>query len=143
MSLTPLQIQCVQSTFEQVAPIAEQAAQLFYGRLFEIAPEVKPLFQTSDMKEQGKKLMDTLAVVARGLNRLDALMPAVTKLGARHQAYGVRDEHYAPVGQALLWTLEQGLGSAFTPEVKQAWAEAYAALASAMKAASRGERGAA
>ena len=133
--MTPEQIQLVQSSFQKVKPISDLAAQMFYGRLFEIAPSVKPLFKESDMKKQGRKLMETLALVTQGLTRPEKIKPAVQKLGKDHVRYGVKDEHYEPVGAALLWTLEQGLGEDFTPEVKQAWTEAYAMLAGIMKEA--------
>ncbi len=130
--MTPQQIALVQGSFEQVAPIAATAAQLFYGRLFAIAPEVEPLFKTTDMDEQGRKLMGTLAVVVGGLSDLEALLPAVRGLAARHVAYGVAAGHYAPVGEALIWTLERGLGEAFTPETREAWGAAYARLSNVM-----------
>jgi len=133
--MTPEQVSEIRASFSKVAPIAEQAAALFYGRLFEIAPEVQPLFKASDMKEQGRKLMGTLAVVVKGLDDLPALMPAVEALARKHVGYGVSAAHYAPVGAALLWTLEQGLGEGFTPTVKDAWTTAYGALSGAMIAA--------
>lgn len=133
--MTPEQVSEIRVSFSKVAPIAEQAAALFYGRLFEIAPEVQPLFKASDMKEQGRKLMGTLAVVVKGLDDLPALMPAVEALARKHVGYGVSAAHYAPVGAALLWTLEQGLGEGFTPTVKDAWTTAYRALSGAMIAA--------
>ncbi|TCS61778.1 globin family protein [Varunaivibrio sulfuroxidans] len=133
--MTPAQISHVQSSFASVAPISDQAATLFYGRLFEIAPEVKPLFK-GDMREQGAKLMKTLAMVVGGLNRLETILPAVEALAIRHVAYGVEDRHYDAVGSALLWTLEQGLGDAFTPETREAWSIAYTTLADAMISAS-------
>lgn len=129
--MTPDQVDLVQASFAKVAPIAPEAAALFYGRLFEIAPEVKPLFK-GDISEQGKKLMGTLAVVVNGLKDLEAIVPAAEGLAKRHVAYGVRPEHYKPVGEALLWTLEKGLGSAFTPEVKAAWTGAYTLLSTVM-----------
>ncbi len=133
--MTPEQVSEIRVSFSKVAPIAEQAAALFYGRLFEIAPEVQPLFKASDMKEQGRKLMGTLAVVVKGLDDLPTLMPAVEALARKHVGYGVSAAHYAPVGAALLWTLEQGLGEGFTPTVKDAWTTAYGALSGAMIAA--------
>ncbi|MCU4179584.1 globin family protein [Bosea sp. BH3] len=133
--MTPAQVSEIKTSFSMVAPIAEQAAALFYGRLFEIAPEVQPLFKAADMKEQGRKLMGTLAVVVKGLEDLPALMPAVENLARKHVGYGVAPEHYVPVGAALLWTLEQGLGEGFTPAVKDAWTTAYGALSGAMIAA--------
>src|SRR5215211_3713854 len=110
----------VQSSFEKVASIADTAAALFYGRLFELDPSLRPMF-TTDLKEQGKKLMNMLTLAVRGLDKLDQLVPAVQALGRRHAGYGVRAEHYNTVGAALIWTLEMGLGEAFTPEVKEAW----------------------
>lgn len=106
--MTPEQIKAVQDSFAKVVPISEQAAALFYGRLFEIAPAVKPLFR-GDMKEQGRKLMATLAVVVNGLGNLEAILPAASALAKRHISYGVKAAHYAPVGAALLWTLELSL----------------------------------
>src|SRR3954447_4434333 len=128
--MTPSQIDLVQISFAKVRPIADTAVRLFYERLFEIAPEVRPLFNR-DMKEQGRKLMTTLALVTKGLKSLEAILPAARSLAAKHVSYGVKAEHYQPVGYALLWTLEQGLGSDFTPEVRDAWLAAYT-LSSAM-----------
>ncbi len=129
--MTPHQISLVQTSFAKVVPIADTAADLFYGRLFEIAPEVRRLFP-DDMTEQKKKLMAMLGTAVGSLTRLDTLMPAVRALGARHAGYGVTAAQFAPVGAALLWTLEQGLGEAFTPEVRQAWATVYNTLSSIM-----------
>ncbi|WP_226893756.1 globin family protein [Nisaea sediminum] len=137
MSLTSEQITLIQESFAKVAPIKEQAAELFYGRLFEIAPEVRPLFQ-SDLKEQGAKLMATLGMVVAGLRNLEAVVPVAAKLAERHVGYGVKAEYYAPVGSALLWTLEQGLGEGFTPDVEEAWASAYGLLSGAMIEAAHG-----
>jgi hemoglobin-like flavoprotein len=122
----------VQKTFGMVAPIADVAAGLFYGRLFEVDPSLKPLFR-GDTKDQGKKLMATLKIAVGSLDRLETLVPVVQALGRRHLAYGVRDEHYDTVGAALLWTLEKGLGDEFTPEVKEAWTVVYGILAKVMK----------
>ena len=129
--MTPDQIKAVQESFAKVAPISEQAAALFYGRLFEIAPSVKPLFR-GDMNEQGRKLMATLAVVVGGLSNLQAILPAASALAKRHVGYGVTADHYAPVGAALLWTLERGLGSDWTPELAAAWGAAYGVLSTYM-----------
>lgn len=137
--MTPHQIKLVQNSFAQVAPIATIAADLFYGRLFEIAPMVRRMFP-QDMTEQKKKLMTMLGMVVSGLTKLDALVPAVRALGKRHAAYDVHEEHFAPVGAALLWTLEQGLGDDFTPEVKEAWATAYGILSKVMIEAMAEER---
>jgi hemoglobin-like flavoprotein len=140
--MTPDQVKAVQDSFAKVAPISEQAAALFYGRLFEIAPEVKPLFK-GDMKEQGRKLMATLAVVVNGLSNLEAILPAASALAKRHVDYGVKAAHYEPVGGALLWTLERGLGDAFTPQLKAAWTAAYTTLSGYMIAEAYGRSAAA
>lgn len=129
--MTPGQVDLVQQSFSKVAPISEQAAQLFYGRLFEIAPEVKPMFP-GDMTEQRKKLMATLAVVVGGLTKLETILPAASALAKKHVGYGVTAAHYTPVGAALLWTLEKGLGPDWTPEVATAWTTAYTTLSGYM-----------
>ncbi|HSR76903.1 MAG TPA: globin family protein [Xanthobacteraceae bacterium] len=129
--MTPDQVKSVQASFAKVAPIAEAAAGIFYGRLFEIAPEVEPLFR-GDMTEQGRKLMKTLAVVVNGLGNLGSILPAASALAKNHVAYGVKASHYASVGAALLWTLERGLGPDWTPEVQNAWSAAYATLSNFM-----------
>jgi nitric oxide dioxygenase len=117
----------VQDSFKKVAPISDVAAELFYGRLFEVAPQVKPMFR-GDMKEQGRKLIATLGVVVTGLTRLETVLPAASALAKQHVAYGVKAEHYPIVGGALLWTLEKGLGDAWTPELAAAWTAAYGTL---------------
>jgi hemoglobin-like flavoprotein len=129
--VTPEQIKAIQDSFAKVAPISDQAAALFYGRLFEIAPEVKPLFR-GDMQEQGRKLMATLAVVVNNLGNLNSILPVASALAKRHVDYGVKASHYEPVGAALLWTLEQGLGDQWTPDLKDAWAAAYGLLSQFM-----------
>jgi hemoglobin-like flavoprotein len=132
--MTPKQIELVQTTWEKVVPIADQAAGLFYNRLFELDPELKPMFK-SDIKEQGKKLMQMITVAVRGLKDLGKLVPAVEDLGRRHVGYGVRKKDYETVGAALLWTLEKGLGDVFTPEVKEAWVTVYGLLSGTMQTA--------
>src|SRR4029450_13961299 len=108
-SMTPHQIKLVQTSFAKVAPIAATAADLFYGRLFEIAPQVRAMFP-EDLGEQKKKLMAMLGPAVAGLSHPETLMPAVQALGRRHGGYGVKAPHYASVGSALLWTLGEGLG---------------------------------
>lgn len=132
--MTPEQAILVKSSWQKVTPIADQAAQLFYGRLFELDPDLRSLFR-GDMAEQGRKLMRMISTAVAALDRLEAVVPAVQQLGVRHVGYGVKDEHYDTVGAALLWTLEQGLGDAFTPAVKDAWATVYSVLAGTMKSA--------
>lgn len=124
-------IRLVQDSFARVAPISNQAAGMFYARLFTLNPSLRALFH-GDMNAQRQKLMDTLAYAVRSLDAPEALLPAVRELGQRHAGYGVRPEDYQTVGAALLWTLEQGLGDGFTPEVKAAWASAYGLLSGAM-----------
>ena len=127
--MTPDQISLVQKSFEIVP--AEIAADLFYARLFELDPSLRPLFK-GDMKAQGAKLMDMIAVAVRGLSNLDRIVPAVQELGVRHSGYGVTPGHYDTVGSALLWTLEKGLSEQFTDDVREAWTAAYILLSSTM-----------
>ena len=130
--MTPDQVTLVQQSFSKVAPISEQAAVLFYDRLFEVAPSVRAMFP-NDMTEQRKKLMATLAVVVNGLTNLEAVLPAASALAKRHVSYGAKPEHYPVVGGALLWTLEKGLGEeAWTPELAAAWTAAYGTLSGYM-----------
>lgn len=137
--LHPDQKQIIRHTFAQIAPIASLAGALFYSRLFELAPQTQPLFRyplgTAGMARQSTKLMETLAVAVAHLDSLDRLSPALAELARRHVAYGAEPEHYEAVGAALLWTLEQGLGHAYTPEVAAAWGALYGAIADTMKGA--------
>ncbi len=132
--MTPEQVKLIKESWSQVLPISDKAAELFYGKLFELDPDLKPLFKGS-MEEQGKKLMKMINTAVNGLDRLDEIVPAVEQLGARHVGYGVKDAHYDTVGAALLWTLEAGLGDAFTEDTKAAWTAVYGVLADTMKAA--------
>jgi len=137
--MTDKQVKLVQETWAKVVPISETAAELFYGRLFQLDPSLKPLFK-GDIKEQGKKLMTMIGVAVKGLTDLDKIVGAVQDMGRRHAGYGVKDEHYDTVAAALLWTLEKGLEDAFTEEVKAAWTDTYVLLATTMKdAAEDGE----
>ena len=126
------QINLVQSSFADVRPIAPQAAELFYKRLFALDPSLRHLFR-GDMAQQGRMLMAMLGAAVSGLTDIDGLMPVVRQLGARHAGYGVRGEHYDTVGSALIWTLEQGLGDKFSLPVRGAWIAAYELLASVMQ----------
>lgn len=129
--MTPEQKQLVRDSWAKVLPIQETAAELFYGRLFDQYPEVKPYFK-GDMKEQGKKLMTMINHVVNGLDNLDALIETLKQAGRDHVGYGVKTEDYDKVGDSLLWTLNKGLGEAFTDDVKQAWTEAYAIISGVM-----------
>ena len=131
-AMTPRQVELIRASWTAVEPIADVAATLFYDRLFEQDPAIRRMFRSTDMAAQKKNLMQTLTVVVRSLDHLEQLVPAVQALGRRHGGYGVRPAHYDTVGGALLWTLGQGLGDAFTPEVSEAWAEAYSILATVM-----------
>ena len=135
--LTNTQKVLVQESFAAVAPIADDAAVLFYRRLFELDPSLERMFK-GDMTEQRRKLMQMLTAAVKGLDRLDQLVPVVEELGRRHAGYHVQDAHYDTVGAALLWTLEKGLGDAFTPDVKDAWVAVYGLLAGTMKNAAKG-----
>src|SRR5207244_7949400 len=128
------QIALVQATFDKILPIADIAAQNFYDRLFHLDPSLRRLFN-GDLRMQGKKLMDAISIIVGNLNRPDRIVPGIRALGRRHAAYGVQDEHYAIVGDALLWMLEHGLGDGFTDDVRGAWTAAYALIATTMKEA--------
>lgn len=130
--MTPRQVQLVQQSLTRLEPIAGQAAELFYARLFEIDPSLRGLF-TGDLKRQGMMLMRMIGSAVRGLSNVDSILPVLRDLGRRHTTYGVEKAHYAIVGQALLWTLERGFGKDFTPELGEAWLAAYAAVASMMQ----------
>jgi hemoglobin-like flavoprotein len=129
--MNPTQIKLVQESFAKVAPISETAAELFYGRLFEIAPRVKAMFP-ADMSAQRKKLMMMLATVVNGLGNLESILPAASALAKRHVGYGAKPAHYPVVGSALLWTLEKGLGEAWNPELAEAWTAVYGTLSGFM-----------
>lgn len=129
--MTPEQVKLVQESFKKVEPIAPQAADIFYGRLFEIAPEVRPMFP-EDMSGQKDKLMSMLATAVNNLHQVEVIIPAVQDLGRKHVDYGVVDDHYQPVGEALIYTLEKGLGDDFTPPVKEAWLATYTTLQNVM-----------
>lgn len=132
--MTNEEIALVKDSWAKVVPISDQAASLFYGKLFEIDPDLKALFP-EEMEEQGKKLMKMINTAVNGLDRLDEIVPAVEALGERHVGYGVKDKDYDTVGEALIWTLGAGLGEAFTDEVKDAWVDVYTVLATTMKGA--------
>ena len=132
--MTPEQIDLVKTTWAKVETISDTAAELFYGKLFELDPPLKDLFK-SDMTEQGKKLMQMLGVAVANLHQLDAVMEPVQNLGRGHVGYGVKEKDYDTVAAALLWTLEKGLGDDWNEEVKAAWTETYVTLAGVMKQA--------
>jgi hemoglobin-like flavoprotein len=139
--MTPSQIDLVQSSFSKVVPIADTAAEIFYNRLFTLDPSIRHMFK-SDMKQQGKKLMDSLKMVVGNLRNLDRIVPGVRAMAVRHTDYGVKPYHYALVGEALIDTLATGLGAEFTDDVREAWLAAYTILANTMKAAAEEERAA-
>jgi len=130
------QITLVQSTFDRILPISDVAAQIFYDRLFHLDPSLRRLFN-GDLRMQGKKLMDAISILVGNLNRPDRIIPGIRALGRRHVAYGVQEEHYTTFREALMWTLEHGLGDAFTPDVRYAWSAVYDLIADTMKDAAR------
>ena len=136
--MTPRQIALVQGSWKDVLAVSETAAQLFYLRLFDLDPSLRPMFR-GELREQGRKLIAMMSVAVNGLARIETLVPVIEALGRRHAGYGVKDEHYATVAAALLWALEQGLGPRFTPDVKDAWTAAYGLLAATMQGAARDE----
>jgi hemoglobin-like flavoprotein len=133
--ITPEQRALVQQTWQQVVPIADTAARVFYNRLFEIDPQLRVMFDGVEMKSQRRKLIQVLAMAVGRLDRIEELVPVIEALGRRHAAYGVSDAHYETVGAALIWTLEKGLGKAWSEEVKAAWTEVYVLLANVMRTA--------
>ena len=135
--MTPEQIILVRDSFAKVAPIAPAAAIMFYDRLFVLNPALRPLFK-GDMTDQGRKLMAMIGTAVANLDRLGDIIPAVHALGRRHAGYGVDRRDYDTVASALLWTLEQGLGSDFTPATRDAWTSCYGVLSGEMKAAAAG-----
>ena len=132
--MTPEQVELIKSSWAKVVPISEAAAEIFYGKLFDLDPELKPLFK-GDMKDQGRKLMAMINTAVNGLDNLEAIVPAVQDLGKRHVGYGVKDKDYDTVGIALIGTLEVGLDKAFTDDVKDAWVTVYTVLSTTMKEA--------
>lgn len=131
--MTKDEIELVKSSWAKVVPISDVAAVLFYGKLFELDPTLKSMF-SDDMEEQGKKLMMMINTAVIGLDSLEQIVPAVKAMGERHAGYGVADAHYDTVGEALIWTLGQGLGDDFTDEVKNAWLTTYKLISETMKA---------
>jgi hemoglobin-like flavoprotein len=127
--------QLVRESWARFEPAAVQSSRFFYDKLFELDPEAQQLFAKTDMEAQGKKVMQMLAEIVRNIDRPEQLIPEVAGLARRHVHYGVRDDQYDSLGTALLWTLERGLGPAFTPEVRDAWTEAYLLLSTVMRRA--------
>lgn len=134
MSITPIEKKLIQDSFAKVEPIAEQAAEIFYNKLFEYDPRLKSLFK-SDIKQQGQKLMTTLKVAVKGLDDLEALVPILQQLAQRHVGYGVTADDYTPVGNALLYTLKVGLGDDFDDKTREAWIKTYKTIAEVMRSA--------
>ncbi len=132
MTLSKDQKRLVRETWAQVVPIADTAAEMFYDHLFELDPSLRRLFEGTDMPEQRRKLMQTLGVALSSLDNLDRIVPTLEDLGRRHVQYGVEDRDYDTVGEALLWTLGRGLGDAFTPAARDAWAQTYSLVAGVM-----------
>ena len=135
--MNPEQQQLIRASWKAVEPMSDEATVKLYERLFELDPNLRKLFGYADMERQRTMLAQTLGVVVRYVDRLDDILPEVEALGRRHASYGVEIEHYAIVGTALLWALEQTLGDAWTDETAFAWAAAYRRLSSVMIAAAQ------
>jgi hemoglobin-like flavoprotein len=135
--MTPEQIALVENSFAKVLPIKDRAVALVYDHLFELDPSLRPLFK-GDMARQRSRLAVAIATIVHGLKKQDAIIPVLREMGRRHAGYGVEPKHYATVGEALLWALEQALGDDFTPKTKEAWAKAYDLIASTMIEAANG-----
>jgi hemoglobin-like flavoprotein len=131
-------ITIVQSSWQKVLPAAPQAGMFFYENLFAADPGLKPLFK-GNIATQSQMLMTMIDAAVGKLNDLEALVPVLQQLAKRHVAYGAQEAHYATVGSALLKTLEQGLGNAFTPDVKAAWTDVYGVMASVMILAAKSD----
>ena len=133
--MTPERERLVRDSWRQFEPVAAPFERVFYDHLFELDPETQRLFASTDMETQAHRFWQMLAEIVRVLDEPDKLVSEVAALGRRHVGYGVTDGQYETVGAALLWTLEQALGPAFTPEVRDAWSEAYLVLATVMRRA--------
>ena len=130
--MTSEQIELVTASFAKILPLSEEAAVLFYARLFELDPDLRRLFKI-DIREQGQKLMQLIGLAVGSLDTFDELLPVLRELGSRHVHYGVKDADYDTVRDALLWMLEKALKSEFTPEAREAWTLVYGLMADAMK----------
>lgn len=134
MALTARQVQLIQQSFSKVEPIADQAAAIFYAKLFEYDPSLRSMFKP-DLTDQGKKLMAVLKIAVNSLNDLGKLVPVLQNLAKKHLSYGVKVDDYTPVGNALIYTLGAGLGKDFTNETKTAWIEVFKVIAKVMREA--------
>ncbi|MBN9052065.1 MAG: hemin receptor [Rhizobiales bacterium] len=132
--MTPEQGQLVRLSFVQVMDQKQDVGRIFYDRLFAIAPDLRPLFK-SDIDQQAQKLMDMLALAIGQLKNPAGLAAMLESLGRRHAGYGVQDQHYAIVGEALIWSLQKVLGADFTPVLRDAWVALYTVAADVMKRA--------
>lgn len=136
--MSPEQIRLVRESFAQVAPAADQAAALFYAKLFAREPAISDLFLSADMTVQGRKLLNMIGDAVRLLNHPERLEPVLRALGLRHSGYGVLDAHYDSVGAALLETLADTLGEDLTPATREAWSALYAHVGRTMRAGATG-----
>ena len=127
-----LDLETLETTFDLVAPRGEELMDIFYARLFAAAPSVKPLFAGTDLRRQKAMLLSALVLVRRSLRDMDAMVPTLRELGARHVGYGARPEHYLVVGEVLIASLAEVAGGAWRPEHQLAWAAAFAVIADVM-----------
>ncbi|MCL6432772.1 MAG: flavohemoprotein [Leptolyngbyaceae cyanobacterium HOT.MB2.61] len=127
-----LNVELLEQSFEQIKPSANEFVSTFYTTLFENYPDAASLFANTDMAKQKKKLLNALVLVIQNLRKPEVLNSALRGLGAKHIAYGTLPEHYPLVGITLIKTFEFYLGKDWTPELQQAWADAYDAIAALM-----------
>lgn len=126
------QVELVRSSFARIRPVSEVFSSIFYRKLFEVVPETRRMF-TSDLRTQNDLFMEALSFAIASLDRMEEALPTLQPLGARHKNYGATEKHYDGMLFALLWTLEKGLGDAFTPAVRVAWINAYRTITAAMQ----------
>lgn len=130
--LLGMDVNALESSFDLVAPRGDELMELFYTRLFEVAPAVQPLFAHADMTRQRQMLLSALVLLRRSLRNLDAVVPTLRRLGARHVAYGAEEAHYAVVGTTLIGAMAEIAGEAWTPAYTDAWTEAFGVVATVM-----------
>jgi hemoglobin-like flavoprotein len=127
-----LNVELLQSSFDRVKPHASTLTARFYELIFTDYPELQPLFAHTDMAEQRQKLLQSLVLVVDNLRQPEVLDRSLKGLGTRHVKYGVLPAHYPPIGQCLIKALHETAGTAWTPEVQQAWIDAYGAVTALM-----------
>ena len=130
----PLDLEALETSFDLVAPRGDELMDTFYARLFAAAPAVRPLFAATDLRRQKAMLLGALVLLRKSLRNLDAIVPKLRELGARHVAYGAQPEHYPVVGEVLIGAMAAVAGPDWRPEYERAWAAAFDVVAGAMLA---------